>query len=153
MAHNSKLLCLPFYRGPRLLQGFGTERKSRENVTLKIITNVKEIQFRDSIKGSETHDFWRFLIHTICYFVGHNSWIYVTRKISSVSSKCAIVHCCTLWIYLLNESSPKLTRESVTRKISSVSSKCAIVHCCTLWIYLLNESSPKLTRETVTLHR
>ena len=52
MAHNSKPLCLPFYRDLRLLQGFGTERKSRENVTLKVIKNVNEIQFQIGEKVS-----------------------------------------------------------------------------------------------------
>ena len=85
VAHNLKLLCLPFYRDLRLQQEFGTERKSRVNETLKVITNINEIQFRDRIKGFETLDFWRYPIHTACYFVGNNSWICVSRKISSVS--------------------------------------------------------------------
>ena len=107
----SSSVCL-FQRDRR--QGFDTERKSRVNETLKVITNIKEIQFRDRIKGFETLDFGRNPIHTVYYFVGHNSWICVSRKISSVSSKRAVVHCCTQWIYLLNEPSPKLTRDSVT---------------------------------------
>ena len=57
VAHNFKLLCLPFYRDLRLQQEFGTERKSRVNETLKVITNINEIQFRDRIKGFETLDF------------------------------------------------------------------------------------------------